>query len=94
VPLLIQLEREVELEVRPVARARLQEKLQPIDGAACGPAPTCTGCGRRMKNRGRKRSSFVTRLGTMELQPVTYRCAACDGKCVRLSSDWVSKPAI
>ena len=77
VPLLIQLERRVEEEVRPYARARLQEKLRQIDGAAGGAAPTCMGCGERMKNRGRKRSSLVTRFGTMELRPVTYRRAGC-----------------
>src|SRR6266545_5278351 len=71
------LEREFELEVRPVARARLQDKLRQIEAAMCGAPPTCTGCGGGMKNRGRKRSSFVTRFGTMELRPVTYLCAAC-----------------
>ncbi len=65
------------MEARPVARARLQDKLRQIEAAMCGAPPTCTGCGGGMKNRGRKRSSFVTRFGTMELRPVTYLCAAC-----------------
>ena len=45
VPLIIQLEWEVELEVRPVARARVQDKLRQIEAAMCGAPPTCTGCG-------------------------------------------------
>lgn len=77
IPLLIRLEREIEDELRPRQRARLEEKLREVDAAGSVGAPACAGCGQRMKNRGRKRCSFVTRFGAIELRPVTYRCDPC-----------------
>ena len=73
IPLLIQLEREVAEEFREQQRQRLVDKIQILQNSL--PVPGC--CGRPMENRGRKKSSFLSRFGGILLWPVTFRCKIC-----------------
>jgi hypothetical protein len=74
VPLLVQMERDVTVEFREQQRLRLTEKIK--EHEALLPVPSC--CGHTMKNRGRKKSSFLSRFGRIILFPVTFRCALCN----------------
>lgn len=78
IPLLIRFEREVAEEFREQQRRRLEEKIQAHQKALT--VPLC--CGRPMKNRGRKKSSLLSRFGDSSLWPVTFRCNTC-GRRVR-----------
>jgi hypothetical protein len=75
VPLLIQLEREVEEEFREPMRARLEEKIRQVDDSLSGSVPQC--CGQAMRNKGRKPSSFISRFGKIPLWPTSFRCGKC-----------------
>lgn len=73
ISLLIRFEREVAEEFRELQRRRLEEKIQAHQEALT--VPLC--CGRPMENRGRKKSSVLSRFGDSSLWPVTYRCNTC-----------------
>jgi len=73
IPLLVRLEREVAEEFREPQRRRLEEKIRDQQDALA--VPVC--CGRPMKNRGRKKSSPLSRFGSIQLWPVTFRCDTC-----------------
>ena len=77
VPLLIRLEREVEGKYRDRQRVLLEEKIRALDVSLAGIVPRCEICGRPMKNKGRKPSSFISRFGRIVLAPVTFRCNKC-----------------
>lgn len=77
VPLLIRLEREVVEEFKERMRVRLEEKIQELDDSLAGQVSHCEICGRQMKNRGRKPSSFFSRFGRIVLHPTTFRCKPC-----------------
>lgn len=77
VPLLMRLEREVEDEFRPAMCARLHEKVAAVDTSLSEAVPSCPTCGKRLKSRGRKPCSFLTRYGVLQVRPARYRCAAC-----------------
>lgn len=64
IPLVIRLEREVADEFREPMRKRFLEKIEDADSAMSGSAPVCEKCqsSRRMKSRGRKKTSFITLL--------------------------------
>lgn len=76
IPLIIKLEREVENEFREEMRSRLQQKIEAVDADMLGSAPECEEChsNHRMKSRGRKKTSFITRFGEILLRVSTYRC--------------------
>jgi len=76
-PLLIRLEREVMEEFGPTMQQRLMEKIETIDASLGGSPPKCPCCGRTMKSKGRRNSSFISRFGPIKLRPVTYRCETC-----------------
>jgi len=76
-PLLIRLEREVEDEYRAKMLARLGERIASVEFEMAGTAPRCSDCGKAMRARGRRRSSFITRFGLLKLRPATYRCRPC-----------------
>ena len=77
VPLLVRLEREVELECRPLLRARLMEKIAAEAAPLKGTAPRCDTCGTVMECRGRKPFSFTCRFGEVEYATSAYRCRPC-----------------
>jgi hypothetical protein len=85
IPLFIRLEREVEDEFREQMVQRLREKIEDIDSSMLGRAPVCEECrnDRRMKSRGRKKTSFITRFGEISLRVQTYKCreAGCGHTC-------------
>ena len=58
-------------------RVRLEEKIRELDDSLAGQVFHCNICGRQMKNRGRKRSSFFSRFGRIVLHPTTFRCNPC-----------------
>ena len=41
------------------------------------PWPTCPQCGRKMKNKGKRRRRVVSETGEVELERTYYHCAAC-----------------
>jgi hypothetical protein len=48
------------------------------ESAAQLPAwPTCPQCGRKLKNKGRRRRRLVTEAGEVEVERTYYHCAAC-----------------
>ena len=81
VSLLMRLEREVEEEFRPQMRARLEERITEAGASHTAGAPTCPTCERRMKSRGRKPSSILTRFGKVAIRGPKYRCKACGTTC-------------
>lgn len=77
VPVLIRLEREVEMEFRPQMRDRLKERIE--DEQKRLGAPHCEKCGARMPSRGRKSFGVLTRFGDVDLGARVYRCKGCKG---------------
>jgi len=77
VPLLIRLEREVEDEYRPLMRTALEQRIRQVDASLAGQAPRCPVCGRPMKSKGRRPSSFISRFGEVDVRAALYRCARC-----------------
>lgn len=75
-PLFIRLEREVEEEFRGRMLQSLKEKIEAVDTAMSGSAPSCEKCDSRhpMKSRGRRKTSFITRFGKISVRVKTYRC--------------------
>lgn len=73
VPLLSRFEQEVLDEFREPQRLRLEEKIRLLQESQ--PVPIC--CGHSMKNRGRKKCTFLTLLGLIILFPITFRCKTC-----------------
>lgn len=71
-------------DIEQVARAVGQQMAQAVTAelvsasAAELPAwPKCPECGRKMKNKGKRRRRVVTETGEVELERVYYHCAAC-----------------
>jgi hypothetical protein len=78
-PLISRLEKEVLAKHRAAMQAELQTR---IDAVAAEIAATkagchCTGCGKAMENKGKKKSHVQTLLGLVGLQRSAFRCADC-----------------
>lgn len=65
-------------------RAAGQQIEQALTAALAGestaelpPWPNCPACGRKMKNKGKRRRRVVTETGEVELERPYYHCAAC-----------------
>ena len=70
-------------DIEQVARAAGQQVAQAVtaelaaESAAELPVwPNCPQCGRKMKNKGRRRRRVVTETGEVELERTYYHCAA------------------
>ena len=71
-------------DIEQVALAAGQQLAQAVtvelvaEGATELPAwPRCPQCGRKMKNKGKRRRRVVTETGEVELERAYYHCAAC-----------------
>jgi len=71
-------------DIERVVRAAGQQIEQALTAALAGestaelPAwPHCPACGRKMKNKGKRRRRVVTETGEVELERPYYHCAAC-----------------
>jgi hypothetical protein len=80
-PLIVRLEREVEEEFREKMRARFEQRVAEAGASLAGTAPRCPQCGRPMKSRGRRPSSFLTRFGKATLRMPSYVCKTCGQRC-------------
>ena len=55
----------------------LTAELVAESAAQLPPWPSCPQCGRKMKNKGKRRRRVVTETGDVELERSYYHCAAC-----------------
>jgi len=76
--LLTRLEREVEVEFRPLMLARLTERIAQEQAAMVGMAPVCDGgCGRKMESKGRESRTLRSGFGKLTSWVLIYRCKRC-----------------
>ena len=77
IPLLIQLERQVESEFRPQMLSRLAALIRIQDAQPIRQRPQCETCRQSMWSRGSGKTHFLTRFGKVELSAATYECRNC-----------------
>ena len=73
----IELEREVEIDYRPLMLEALQRKVNAVADSARGQAPACSGCGLPMKRHDSETVSWTARCGTLQAAVERYRCRGC-----------------
>jgi hypothetical protein len=76
-PRFLSLEREVELEYRPLMLAALQSKVDAVAAAGRGTAPACPRCGRPMRCQDTREISWLARCGRLHASVSRYRCPPC-----------------
>ncbi len=77
VPQFIELEREVELEYRPLLLEALQSKVNGVADSVRGQAPACCRCSLPMKRHDSETVSWTARCGTLHVAVERYRCRVC-----------------
>jgi len=77
IPLLIQLERQVESEFRPQMLNRLTALIHSQTAEPNRQLPQCQACQQSMWSRGSGKTHFLTRFGKVELSAATYECRKC-----------------
>ena len=75
------LEREVELEYRPLMLAALQRKVDAEAEAVEVTAPLCPHCRQRMGRHDRRTVSWLARAGRLQASVNRYRCRPCRAEC-------------
>ncbi len=76
-PRFLLLEREVEIECRPLMLAALQSKVDAVAAAARSIAPACPHCGRLMRCQDTREVSWLARCGRLHASVSRYRCPPC-----------------
>jgi hypothetical protein len=71
------LEREVELEYRPLMVEALQRKVNAVSEEARATAPECPCCGQPMSYPDARPVSWLAHWGRLRLSPARYRCSPC-----------------
>lgn len=76
-PLFLRMEREVELDYRPLMLAALQSKVDAVAAAESHTAPTCQRCGQPMKRHDARSAWWQARFGRLRVSVPRYRCRSC-----------------
>jgi hypothetical protein len=71
------LEREVELEHRPLLLQALQDKVNAVADSLRDQTPVCSQCRRPLKRHDTETVSWVARFGCLHATVARYRCPAC-----------------
>ena len=71
------LEREVEIQHRPLMLQALQEKVNAVADSLCGQTPACSRCSQPMQRHDSEAVSWVALFGRLHATVVRYRCSAC-----------------
>jgi len=71
------LEREVEIQHRPLMLAALQEKVNALADSLRGQTPACSRCAQPMQRHDSEAVSWVALFGRLHTTVVRYRCSAC-----------------
>lgn len=80
-PLFLKLEREVELDYRPLMLAALQSKVDAVAAAESHKVPTCQRCGQPMKRHDARSAWWQARFGCLRVSVPRYRCRSCSTEC-------------
>jgi len=73
----IRLEREVEIEYRPLLLEALQGKVNEVADSVRDQTPCCSQCGRSMKRQDTETVSWTARFGRLHASIARYRCKPC-----------------
>jgi hypothetical protein len=71
------LEREVEIQYRPLMLEALQNKVNAVADSLQGQTPACSQCRQTMKRHDTETVSWVARFGHLHAAVTRYRCPAC-----------------
>ena len=74
------LERDVEIQHRPLLLEALQEKVNAAADSLRGQTPACSQCGQPMKRHDMETVSWDARFGRLQASVARYRCPACQGE--------------
>ena len=77
----IRLEREVEIEYRPLLLEALQGKVNAVADSVRDQTPSCSQCGQPMKRHDTETVSWTARLGRLHASVARYRCKPCKTEC-------------
>ena len=80
-PRFLLLEREVEIEYRPLMLSALQRKVNAVAEAAQGAVPVCPHCGRTLRCQDTREVSWFARCGRLHAAVSRYRCPPCHYEC-------------
>jgi len=80
-PPFLLLEREVEIEYRPLMLAALQTKVDGVADAVQATAPGCPHCGQPMRRQDTRPVSWLARVGRLHAPVSRYRCRPCRYEC-------------
>lgn len=80
-PRFLLLEREVEIEYRPLMLHALQRKVNAVAEAAQSTFPVCPHCGRTMRRQDTRQVSWSARCGSLHAAVSRYRCPPCRYEC-------------
>jgi hypothetical protein len=75
------LEREVEIEYRPLMLSALQRKVNAVAEATQAAAPLCPHCGQTMRRQDTRAVSWFARCGCLHAAVSRYRCPPCHHEC-------------
>jgi len=81
VSLFISLEREVEIEYRPLLLAALQGKVNAVAESVRNQTPCCGQCGQPMQRHDTESVSWTARVGCLQARVARYRCKPCQQEC-------------
>lgn len=68
---------DIALDLRGQVGAEITQSLIEQQSQRIQPDELCPSCGKRMRNKGRKRRRMVTRSGDMEVERTYYYCETC-----------------
>ena len=71
------LERDVEIQHRPLLLEALQNKVNAVADSLRGQTPACSRCGQPMQRHDTETVSWVARFGRLQASVARYRCPAC-----------------
>jgi hypothetical protein len=77
----ISLEREVEIEYRPLLLEALQGKVNAVAASVRDQTPRCSQCGQPMKRHDTESVSWTARVGCVQARVARYRCKPCQQEC-------------
>jgi hypothetical protein len=75
------LEREVEIEYRPLMLSALQRKVNAVAEAAQSAVPVCPHCGQTLRRQDTREVSWFARCGRLHAAVSRYRCPPCHYEC-------------
>ncbi len=75
------LERDVEIQHRPLMLEALQDKVSAVADSLRGQTPACSRCGQAMKRHDTETVSWVARFGRLHAPVARYRCPSCKEEC-------------